>query len=136
MLDHPVADAVHEQKALTARGHLEARSQAARADPAEPGCALSALLLCIRSDTVPCMVIEVRRTDEFSDWLGGLKDPRARAKAVERLGDGNPGDVGPVGEGISESGSTSDRATEFTTCSAARRLWCSGAAQKARRIAT
>lgn len=51
------------------------------------------------------MVVEVRRTDEFSDWLRGLRDLRARAKVLmraERLGRGNPGDVAPVGEGISE----------------------------------
>jgi putative addiction module killer protein len=51
------------------------------------------------------MAIEVRRTEEFSDWLRRLRDPRARAKALkrlERLADGNPGDVRPAGGGISE----------------------------------
>jgi putative addiction module killer protein len=50
-------------------------------------------------------MIEVRQTDEFSDWLRGLRDLRARAKVLirsERLGRGNPGDVAPVGDGISE----------------------------------
>lgn len=47
----------------------------------------------------------VKRTDEFSSWLKGLRDVRAKAKVVariDRLALGNPGDVGPVGDGISE----------------------------------
>jgi putative addiction module killer protein len=50
-------------------------------------------------------VVEVQKTDEFNSWLSGLADQRAVAKIVsrvERLGLGNPGDVKPVGEGISE----------------------------------
>ncbi|HAG50011.1 MAG TPA: addiction module antitoxin RelB, partial [Deltaproteobacteria bacterium] len=38
-------------------------------------------------------------------WLDGLRDIHARARVqvrVERLAEGNPGDVRPVGEGISE----------------------------------
>ena len=38
-------------------------------------------------------------------WLDGLRDVRARARVlvrVERLVAGNPGDVRPVGEGVSE----------------------------------
>jgi putative addiction module killer protein len=48
---------------------------------------------------------EVRKTDEFDKWLSALADQRAIAKIasrIERLGLGNPGDVKPVGEGISE----------------------------------
>ena len=51
-----------------------------------------------------CM-IEVRRTDEFKEWLRGLKDRRGKAKIlirIDRLSKGNPGDVEPVGNGISE----------------------------------
>lgn len=47
----------------------------------------------------------IKRTSEFSDWLKDLRDIRARAKIllrIERLSLGNPGDVAPVGEGISE----------------------------------
>jgi len=47
----------------------------------------------------------VKRAVEFDFWLKGLRDTRARAKVlvrIERLVSGNPGDVGPVGEGISE----------------------------------
>jgi putative addiction module killer protein len=50
-------------------------------------------------------MIEVRETDEFSAWLSALRDKRARAKIivrVERLAKGNPGDVVPVGDGVSE----------------------------------
>lgn len=50
-------------------------------------------------------VIEVRRTDVFAEWLDDLRDLRARARVqarIERLVIGNPGDVRPVGEGVSE----------------------------------
>lgn|SRR5262245_7966504 len=46
-----------------------------------------------------------RETAEFKGWLKGLRDTTARAKVlvrVDRLVDGNPGDVAPVGEGVSE----------------------------------
>ncbi len=48
---------------------------------------------------------EIRKTDVFAKWLDGLRDVRARARIlvrIERLATGNPGDVRPVGEGISE----------------------------------
>jgi putative addiction module killer protein len=47
----------------------------------------------------------IKRTDEFSTWLRELRDLRARAKVlarIDRLSLGNPGDVAPVGDGISE----------------------------------
>jgi putative addiction module killer protein len=50
-------------------------------------------------------VIEIRKTEVFAKWLDGLRDMRARARIlvrVERLASGNPGDVKPVGEGVSE----------------------------------
>jgi putative addiction module killer protein len=50
-------------------------------------------------------MVEIRKTEVFADWLDGLRDIRARARVqvrIERLAMGNPGDVGPVGEGISE----------------------------------
>lgn len=50
-------------------------------------------------------MIEMRKTEIFSRWLDDLQDIRARARIllrIERLAAGNPGDVKPVGEGISE----------------------------------
>jgi len=47
----------------------------------------------------------VRETAEFSRWLKALRDIQAKAKIlvrIQRLATGNPGDVKPVGEGISE----------------------------------
>jgi putative addiction module killer protein len=51
------------------------------------------------------MVVEVRKTARFARWLDGLQDLRERARIqarIERLAAGNPGDVAPVGEGVSE----------------------------------
>jgi len=50
-------------------------------------------------------VIEIRETGAFSEWLQALKDSRAKARIAartQRLAFGNPGDVRPVGEGVSE----------------------------------
>ena len=52
-----------------------------------------------------CLVLEIRKTEVFARWLDGLHDLRARARVqvrIERLAAGNPGDVQPVGEGVSE----------------------------------
>lgn len=51
------------------------------------------------------VVPEVRQTDDFSRWLEKLRDRQARARVlvrIRRLSLGDPGDVVPVGEGISE----------------------------------
>ena len=50
-------------------------------------------------------MFEVRKTEVYAKWLDSLRDVRARARVlvrVERLAVGNPGDVRPVGEGVSE----------------------------------
>jgi putative addiction module killer protein len=50
-------------------------------------------------------MVEVRQTEQFVRWLEGLRDLRGRAKVlarIERLIGGNPGDVRPVGSGVSE----------------------------------
>ena len=50
-------------------------------------------------------MLEVRKTEAFARWIDGLRDVRARARVqvrIERLASGNPGDVQPVGEGVSE----------------------------------
>lgn len=47
----------------------------------------------------------VKETDEFSSWISGLRDNAAKARIlvrIQRLANGNPGDVGPVGKGIRE----------------------------------
>jgi putative addiction module killer protein len=49
--------------------------------------------------------IEIRKTEVFAKWLDGLNDIRARARVltrIERLALGNPGDVAPVGAGVSD----------------------------------
>ena len=51
------------------------------------------------------MVIEVRQTDAYARWFKRLRDSRARARInarIRRLSLGNPGDVRPIGEGVSE----------------------------------
>jgi putative addiction module killer protein len=50
-------------------------------------------------------MIEVRQTVEYAEWFKSLRDRQARARIntrIRRLSLGNPGDVKPVGEGVSE----------------------------------
>ena len=50
-------------------------------------------------------MVEMRKTDLFVQCLDDLTDIQARARVqarIERLAAGNPGDVEPVGEGVSE----------------------------------
>jgi putative addiction module killer protein len=50
-------------------------------------------------------MVDVRETEEFSDWLSALRDARAKAKIlvrIARLAAGNPGDARSVGKGVSE----------------------------------
>jgi putative addiction module killer protein len=50
-------------------------------------------------------LIQVEVTEEFDKWLRALRDLQAKVRIFERirrLGDGNPGDVKPVGKGVSE----------------------------------
>ncbi len=50
-------------------------------------------------------MIEIRKTSHFAKWIDRLQDIRAHARIqarIERLAMGNPGDVKPVGEGISQ----------------------------------
>lgn len=50
-------------------------------------------------------MIEMIRSSLFDGWLTGLLDRRAKMRIVarlDRLAVGNPGDVKPVGSGISE----------------------------------
>jgi putative addiction module killer protein len=51
------------------------------------------------------VVIEIRQTRSFAAWFGDLRDRRARARIqvrIDRLSLGDPGDLKPVGEGVSE----------------------------------
>ena len=62
------------------------------------------MTICSRAATV-LWLIEIRKTELFAQWLDGLRDLQARARVqarMERLAGGNPGDVEPVGEGVSE----------------------------------
>ena len=50
-------------------------------------------------------MIEIRETEIYSQWFKSLRDRQAKARIdirVRRLSMGNPGDVKPVGQGVSE----------------------------------
>lgn len=50
-------------------------------------------------------MIEIRQTDAYAQWLEKLRDRHAKARIairIRRLSLGNPGDVRPVGGGVSE----------------------------------
>ncbi len=49
--------------------------------------------------------MEIRQTEEYFRWFRSLRDRQARARIdvrIRRLSMGNPGDVRPVGGGVSE----------------------------------
>jgi putative addiction module killer protein len=50
-------------------------------------------------------MIELRQTEEFSDWLRRLRDAKAKARIparIERIKLGNPGDCKSLGGGLME----------------------------------
>lgn len=50
-------------------------------------------------------MIEIRETEVYSRWFKSLRDRQAKARIdirIRRLSMGNPGDVKPVGQGVSE----------------------------------
>jgi len=50
-------------------------------------------------------MIELVKSATFDRWLNELKDIRARARIevrIRRMSLGNPGDVKPIGDGVSE----------------------------------
>ena len=50
-------------------------------------------------------MVDIVRSGTFDRWLNKLKDRRAAARVlvrINRLAAGNPGDVKPVGHGVSE----------------------------------
>jgi putative addiction module killer protein len=49
--------------------------------------------------------MKIRESSVYKKWIRNLRDERARHRInarIERLKQGNPGDVKPVGEGVSE----------------------------------
>lgn len=51
------------------------------------------------------MMVEIRKTDLFVEWLDNLRDLQARARVqarIERIVMGNLGDAKSVGQGVSE----------------------------------
>jgi putative addiction module killer protein len=50
-------------------------------------------------------MIEIRQTETYSQWFSALRDRQAQSRItirLRRLSMGNPGDVKPVGKGVSE----------------------------------
>ena len=50
-------------------------------------------------------MLQIRKTLVYAEWIDNLRDLQGRARIlvrVERLAAGNPGDVMPVGSGVSE----------------------------------
>ena len=50
-------------------------------------------------------MVEIRQTEVYARWFGRLRDRQARVRIdsrLRRLSLGNPGDVRPVREGVSE----------------------------------
>jgi putative addiction module killer protein len=50
-------------------------------------------------------MFQLRKTQIFAEWIDGLRDTQGRARIlarIERLAAGLPGDVKPIGEGVSE----------------------------------
>jgi putative addiction module killer protein len=48
---------------------------------------------------------QIRQSEAYETWIAALQDEEARARInvrIRRLSLGNPGDVKPVGEGVSE----------------------------------
>ena len=50
-------------------------------------------------------MVEIRQTETYLQWFRALRDRQAKARInvrIRRLSMGNPGDVKPVGKGVSE----------------------------------
>jgi putative addiction module killer protein len=50
-------------------------------------------------------MVVIEKTRDFEEWLERLRDRRAKARIltrIDRLSLGNPGQIDPVGDGVSE----------------------------------
>ena len=50
-------------------------------------------------------MLEIRETSAYADWFAALRDRVAKARIdirIRRLSQNNPGEVHPVGDGVSE----------------------------------
>ncbi|OKH17582.1 type II toxin-antitoxin system RelE/ParE family toxin [[Limnothrix rosea] IAM M-220] len=50
-------------------------------------------------------MLEIRQTETYRKWFESLRDRQAKARInirIRRLSLGNPGDVKPIGQGVSE----------------------------------
>ena len=66
---------------------------------------MTTLVVRAAFDNYSLQMIELIRSATFDRWLSGLRDRRAVARIaarLDRMAAGNPGDVQPVGEGVSE----------------------------------
>ena len=63
------------------------------------------LIDCVKTTVYTRSMFELVKSATFDTWFRGLRDVRARARIaarLDRMADGNFGDVKPVGHGISE----------------------------------
>ena len=70
--------------------------------PAEHGCSPIASRYPVAYNGV---MVEIRQTEVYARWFRRLRDREARVRidsSIRRLSLGNPADVRPVGEGVSE----------------------------------
>jgi putative addiction module killer protein len=66
----------------------------------------------------------LRETEEFHNWVNGLRDHFAKAKilvGLQRLANGNPGDVKPVGKELANYEYIMGPGIEFIMFSAGKR---------------
>lgn len=66
---------------------------------------MTTLVVRAAFDNYSLQMIELIRSATFDRWLSGLRDRRAVARIaarLDRMAAGNPGDVQPVREGVSE----------------------------------
>ena len=69
-------------------------------------------------------MVTVTRTEEYASWFRKLRDARAQSRIltrIDRLLEGNAGDVAPIGDGLSE---LTGRDTAFISPIAVQRRFC------------